>query len=92
MILVDEYDKPILQFFIADGLQHGLVIFVYPVSYTHLTYLDEGRWDKIYHALQPGDFVLIQFGHNDAGDINTGKAASYTHLDVYKRQVYSFNQ
>lgn len=38
------------------------------------TYLDEGRWDKIYHALQLGDFVLIQFGHNDAGDINTGKA------------------
>ena len=38
------------------------------------TFLDEGRWDKIYNALQPGDFVLIQFGHNDAGDINTGKA------------------
>ena len=38
------------------------------------TYLDEGRWDKIYHALQPGDFVFIQFGHNDGGDINTGKA------------------
>lgn len=38
------------------------------------TYLDEGRWDSVYHALQPGDFVLIQFGHNDAGPINTGKA------------------
>ncbi len=38
------------------------------------TFLDEGRWDKIYHALRPGDFVLIQFGHNDAGDIHTGKA------------------
>lgn len=38
------------------------------------TYLDEGRWDKVYNALQPGDFVLIQFGHNDAGDIHTGKA------------------
>lgn len=38
------------------------------------TYLDEGRWDKVYNALQPGDFVLIQFGHNDAGDINIGKA------------------
>ena len=38
------------------------------------TYLDEGRWDKIYNALQPGDFVIIQFGHNDGGDINTGKA------------------
>ena len=38
------------------------------------TYLDEGRWDKVYEALRPGDFVLIQFGHNDAGEINTGKA------------------
>lgn len=38
------------------------------------TFLDEGRWDKVYNALQPGDFVLIQFGHNDAGDIHIGKA------------------
>ncbi len=38
------------------------------------TFLDEGRWDKVYNALQPGDFVIMQFGHNDAGDINTGKA------------------
>ncbi len=38
------------------------------------TFLDEGRWDKVYNALQPGDYVLIQFGHNDAGDINVGKA------------------
>ena len=28
----------------------------------------------MYKALRPGDFVLIQFGHNDAGPINTGKA------------------
>ena len=38
------------------------------------TFLDEGRWDKVYNALRPGDYVLIQFGHNDAGDINVGKA------------------
>lgn len=38
------------------------------------TYLDEGRWDRVYNALQEGDIVLIQFGHNDGGDINTGKA------------------
>lgn len=38
------------------------------------TFLDEGRWEKVYNALRPGDFVLIQFGHNDAGDINRGKA------------------
>ncbi|GHT22503.1 hypothetical protein AGMMS4957_12780 [Bacteroidia bacterium] len=38
------------------------------------TYLDEGRWDRVYNALQPGDIVFIQFGHNDGGEINTGKA------------------
>ena len=25
----------------------------------------EGRWDKVLAELKPGDFVLIQFGHND---------------------------
>ncbi|MCD8261166.1 MAG: rhamnogalacturonan acetylesterase [Bacteroides sp.] len=38
------------------------------------TFIDEGRWEKVYNALQPGDFVIIQFGHNDGGDINVGKA------------------
>jgi lysophospholipase L1-like esterase len=38
------------------------------------TFLDEGRWDKVYNALHPGDYVIMQFGHNDAGDINVGKA------------------
>lgn len=38
------------------------------------TYLNEGRWDKVYNALQPGDYVIMQFGHNDGGDINVGKA------------------
>ncbi len=39
------------------------------------SYLREGRWDKVYNDLQPGDFVLIQFGHNDAGnEIDHGKA------------------
>ena len=37
------------------------------------TFLDQGRWDKIYKALQPGDFVLIQFGHNDGGGIDGPK-------------------
>lgn len=43
------------------------------------TYLDEGRWDKVYNALQPGDYVFIQFGHNDGGDINVGKARGELH-------------
>ncbi len=43
------------------------------------TFLDEGRWDRVYKALRPGDFVLIQFGHNDGGDINVGKARGELH-------------
>ena len=38
------------------------------------TYLDEGRWTRVYEALRPGDYVLIQFGHNDGGPINTPPA------------------
>ena len=34
------------------------------------TFLTEGRWDKIMATLQPGDFVMMQFGHNDGGAIN----------------------
>jgi len=38
------------------------------------TYLDEGRWDRVYDALQPGDVVFIQFGHNDGGPISAPPA------------------
>ena len=37
------------------------------------TYLNEGRWEQVYNSLQPGDFVLIQFGHNDIGPIDDQK-------------------
>lgn len=33
-------------------------------------FLTEGRWDNIMETLKPGDFVLMQFGHNDGGAIN----------------------
>ena len=29
------------------------------------SFIREGRWEKVYNSLQPGDFVLIEFGHND---------------------------
>lgn len=29
------------------------------------SFIDEGRWDKVLDSLQAGDYVLIQFGHND---------------------------
>lgn len=61
------------------------------------TFLDEGRWDKVYNALQPGDFVIMQFGHNDAGDINVGKAraelpGSGDESKVFKMQSTGKNQ
>jgi rhamnogalacturonan acetylesterase len=34
------------------------------------TFQTEGRWDKILAAAQPGDFVLIQMGHNDGGPLD----------------------
>lgn len=33
------------------------------------TYYTEGRWDRVVAQLKQGDFVLIQFGHNDGGRI-----------------------
>ena len=33
------------------------------------TFYTEGRWQKVLDALKPGDFVIIQFGHNDQGRI-----------------------
>lgn len=38
------------------------------------TFIEEGRWESVINALQPGDYVLVQFGHNDAGPLNTGRA------------------
>lgn len=29
------------------------------------SYMREGRWEQVYNSLQPGDFVLLEFGHND---------------------------
>lgn len=37
------------------------------------TYLDEERWEEVYNSLEPGDVVLIQFGHNDIGGIDKDK-------------------
>ena len=30
-----------------------------------LSFLNEGRWDKVLEKMKPGDYVIIQFGHND---------------------------
>jgi pectinesterase len=29
------------------------------------SFISEGRWDEVLRRLKPGDYVIIQFGHND---------------------------
>lgn len=31
------------------------------------TFVTEGRWDNVLGEMKKGDFVIVQFGHNDAG-------------------------
>lgn len=65
------------------------------------TFIGEGLWDKVYNSLQPGDFVTIQFGHNDISPITDKKArgvipVANDTLHVYRMDndtyevVYSF--
>jgi rhamnogalacturonan acetylesterase len=34
------------------------------------TFITEGRWDKITATLRKGDYVIMQFGHNDGGPLD----------------------
>lgn len=38
------------------------------------TYFTEGLWAKVLPAIRQGDYLLIDFGHNDGGPFNTGRA------------------
>lgn len=42
------------------------------------SFITEKRWDKILASAKPGDFVIIQFGHNDA---HKGKKNLYRFTD-----------
>ncbi len=34
------------------------------------TFINEGRWDRILATLKKGDYVIMQFGHNDGGPLD----------------------
>jgi lysophospholipase L1-like esterase len=42
------------------------------------TYLTLGHWDRILAMLKPGDFVIMQFGHNDNGPLDDSARARGT--------------
>ena len=38
------------------------------------TFIKEGRWEKVINAIKPGDFLIMQFGHNEGSKPDTSKA------------------
>ncbi|MFN2578195.1 MAG: rhamnogalacturonan acetylesterase [Pyrinomonadaceae bacterium] len=51
------------------------------------TFISEGRWQAIVDALQPGDYVFIQFGHNDE---SKEKMDRYTPPADYRNNLIRF--
>lgn len=55
------------------------------------TFITEGRWDRILERLKPGDFVLLQFGHNDAGPLDDTARARGTIRGIGSDSVAIYN-
>lgn len=51
------------------------------------TFIAEGRWQAVVNELRPGDYVLIQFGHNDG---SPDKLDRYTPPADYRRNLARF--
>ena len=67
------------------------------------TFQNEGRWDKVLAELKKGDFVIVQFGHNDVGKYDdpaakerpslhgeTDETVEVTKLNGTKETVHTF--
>ncbi len=50
------------------------------------TFIAEGRWQALVDAVKPGDYVLIQFGHND----QPKRKASHTPPEDFRRNLERF--
>jgi len=51
------------------------------------TFLSENRWQPVVDALQPGDYVFIEFGHNDE---SPDKVDRYTPPADFRRNLLRF--
>jgi lysophospholipase L1-like esterase len=67
------------------------------------TFITEGRWQRILDDLKPGDYVIMQFGHNDASPLDdtarargtirgTGEESKEIYNPITKKQevVYTY--
>lgn len=53
------------------------------------TFISENRWQPIADSLQEGDYVMIQFGHNDEAKEEKYKDR-FTHVADYKNNLVKF--
>lgn len=51
------------------------------------TFFQEGRWRSVYENLKPGDYVLMQFGHNDSSEKHPER---YVDIQGYKEFLRLF--
>jgi lysophospholipase L1-like esterase len=51
------------------------------------TFISEGRWQALIDKVRPGDYVLIQFGHNDE---SPQKVNAYTPPDDFRHNLERF--
>ena len=51
------------------------------------TFISEGRWQAIVDALKKGDWVFVQFGHNDE---SKEKGERYTPPDQFRTNIIRF--
>lgn len=55
------------------------------------TFMTDGRWDKILRKLQKGDYVIMQFGHNDGGPLDDTARARGTIKGIGNDSVEIYN-
>jgi alpha-L-arabinofuranosidase len=52
------------------------------------TYIEEGLWGKVLSSLKPGDYVVMQFGHNDGGEPDKGRSRATLKGNGDESQVF----
>ena len=55
------------------------------------TFITEGRWDKVLADLKKGDYVIMQFGHNDSGPLDDTARARGTIKGVGEESKEIYN-
>lgn len=55
------------------------------------TFISEGRWDSVLNLLKKGDYILMQFGHNDQSPLDDTARARGTLKGIEKDSVEIYN-